>query len=67
MDILGFTALIYVTSLDSEALGEADVRRAREILGFATNIEQAGDIIDKNLLGIVSKAAKRGVTFSKSG
>ena len=26
-----------------------------------------GDIVDKNLLGIVSKAAKLGVTFSKSG
>jgi phosphate:Na+ symporter len=67
LDKLNTAIKVYVTSLDSEALGEADVRRAREILGFATNIEQAGDIIDKNLLGIVSKAAKRGVTFSKSG
>jgi phosphate:Na+ symporter len=67
LDKLNTAIKVYVTSLDSEALGEADVRRAREILGFATNIEQAGDIVDKNLLGIVSKAAKRGVTFSKSG
>jgi phosphate:Na+ symporter len=67
LDKLNTAIKVYVTSLDSEELGEADVRRAREILGFATNIEQAGDIIDKNLLGIVSKAAKRGVTFSKSG
>ena len=67
LDKLNTASKVYVTSLDSEALGEADVRRAREILGFATNIEQAGDIVDKNLLGIVSKAAKRGVTFSKSG
>jgi phosphate:Na+ symporter len=67
LDKLNTAIKVYVTSLDSEALGEADVRRAREILGFATNIEQAGDVIDKNLLGIVSKAAKRGVTFSKSG
>jgi|HubBroStandDraft_6_1064221.scaffolds.fasta_scaffold11971_2 phosphate:Na+ symporter len=67
LDKLNTAIKTYVTSLDSEALGEADLRRAREILGFATNIEQAGDIVDKNLLGIVSKAAKRGVTFSKSG
>jgi phosphate:Na+ symporter len=67
LDKLNTAIKVYVTSLDSEALGEADLRRAREILGFATNIEQAGDIVDKNLLGIVSKAAKRGVTFSKSG
>jgi phosphate:Na+ symporter len=67
LDKLNTAIKVYVTSLDSEALGEADLRRAREILGFATNIEQAGDIVDKNLLGIVSKAAKRGVTFSRSG
>jgi phosphate:Na+ symporter len=67
LDKLNTAIKVYVTSLDSEALGEVDLRRAREILGFATNIEQAGDIVDKNLLAIVSKAAKRGVTFSKSG
>jgi phosphate:Na+ symporter len=67
LDKLNTAIKVYVTSLDSDALGEADVRRAREILGFATNLEQAGDIVDKNLLGIVSKAAKRGVTFSKTG
>jgi phosphate:Na+ symporter len=67
LDKLNTAIKVYVTSLDTDALSEADLRRAREILGFATNLEQAGDIVDKNLLGIVSKAAKRGVTFSTSG
>jgi Na+/phosphate symporter len=34
-----------------------DLRRAREILTFATNIEQAGDAVDKNLLGIANELA----------
>ena len=67
LDKLNTAIKAYVTSLDSDGLGEGDVRRAREILTFATNIEHAGDIVDKHLLGIASKAAKRGVSFSKSG
>ena len=49
---------------------EENVRRRirlREILTFATNMEHAGDVIDKNLLGIGNKMVKRSVTFSKSG
>ena len=57
----------YVTSLDHEAMSERDALRAREILTFATNIEQAGDTIDGNLLGISSKLARRGLAFSESG
>jgi phosphate:Na+ symporter len=57
----------YVTSLDTEEMSDADHVRLREILTFATNMEHAGDVIDKNLLGIGSKMVKRGVIFSKSG
>jgi phosphate:Na+ symporter len=57
----------YVTALDNDALSDADLRRIREILAFCTNIEQAGDVIDMNLLGIAKKLAKRGVSFSDSG
>jgi phosphate:Na+ symporter len=57
----------YVTALDTERLGESDHTRLREILTFATNVESAGDLIDANLLGIVSKMIKRGLAFSKAG
>jgi phosphate:Na+ symporter len=57
----------YVTSLDPEELGRADHERLRQILTFATNMEQAGDSVDRNLLDVANKIAKRGVTFSKSG
>jgi phosphate:Na+ symporter len=67
LDKLNTAIKAYVTSLDTDGLGRDDLRRAREILVFATNIEQAGDTVDKNLLGIVSKLAKRGYSFSASG
>jgi phosphate:Na+ symporter len=67
LDNLNTAIKAYVISLDPEALGEADHQRLREILTFATNLEHAGDIVDKNLLGIANKIVKRGVTFSKSG
>ena len=67
LDKLNSAIKTYVTTLDPEALGEADYRRLREILTFTTEMEHAGDIVDNNLLGIANKMVKRGVTFSKSG
>jgi phosphate:Na+ symporter len=57
----------YLTSLDPEALNDADHRRVNEVLTFVTNMEHAGDIIERNLLGIATKKLKRGVNFSKEG
>jgi phosphate:Na+ symporter len=67
LDELNTAIKTYVTTLDPEELSDADHRRLREILTFATEFEHAGDIIDKNLLGIANKIVKRGLTFSKSG
>nr|WP_294529870.1 PhoU domain-containing protein [uncultured Rhodopila sp.] len=44
---------------------DADHRRVVEILAFATNLEHAGDVVDKGLFGILAKQAKRGVAFSR--
>jgi phosphate:Na+ symporter len=38
-----------------------------EILSFVTNIEHAGDIVDKGLAGVASKRLKRGLSFSVEG
>jgi phosphate:Na+ symporter len=65
LDRLNAAIDVYVTTLDSERLGEDDHRRVRQILLFAANMKHAGDIIDKNLFGTASKMVKRGVTFSK--
>lgn len=67
LDKLNTAIKHYITGMAPEELVETDHDRLREILTFATNMEHAGDIIDKNLLGIGNKMVKRGVTFSKAG
>ncbi|HEY4165387.1 MAG TPA: Na/Pi cotransporter family protein [Reyranella sp.] len=67
LDKLNTAIKAYVTALDGDALSDADIRRAREVLAFATNIEQAGDIVARNLLGIANRLDKRGLAFSDSG
>ncbi|HVY51442.1 MAG TPA: Na/Pi cotransporter family protein [Devosia sp.] len=54
----------YLTSIDAETLNEEDQRRLNQILVFSMNIEQAGDVIDRNLLPHVSKRLKRGLIRS---
>jgi phosphate:Na+ symporter len=67
LDKLNTAIKAYVTSIEPDALSDADHRRVREILTFATNMEYAGDIVARNLLGIVTKRLKRGVSFSEAG
>jgi len=57
----------YLTSLDPDSLDEADGRRLSEILTFITNIEHAGDIVEKGLVAVASKRLKRGLSFSVEG
>jgi phosphate:Na+ symporter len=64
LDALNSAITTYLSSLDPAAMTETDHRRAREILGFATNMEHAGGVVERNLLGLVSKAFKRGIVFS---
>jgi phosphate:Na+ symporter len=67
LDKLNTAIKAYLTSLDPEAMSDADHRRVTEILAFTTNMEQAGDIVDKNLLGVATKSLKRGLVFSREG
>jgi phosphate:Na+ symporter len=57
----------YLTALDPDSLDDADNRRLSEILGFVTNIEHAGDIVEKGLVAIANKRLKRGLAFSTEG
>ncbi len=67
LDRLNGAIKTYVVGLDPAAMTEDDHRRAMEILRFATNMEHAGDVVDRNLLGLVSKKIKRGLAFSPQG
>lgn len=66
LDSLNTAIKRYLTSIDPDALNEDDQRRLNQILVFAMNIEQAGDVIDRNLLPHVSKRLKRGLIKGES-
>ncbi|MGO1073969.1 Na/Pi cotransporter family protein [Inquilinus sp. CA228] len=67
LDHLNTAIKTYLTSLDPDSLSESDHRRLGETLNFAMNMEQAGDVIDGNLLPHCAKRLKRGLEFSKEG
>jgi phosphate:Na+ symporter len=66
LDRLNGAIKAYLTSLDPEALSEVDHRRLDEILVFATNLESAGDVVDRGLMGLAAKRLKRGIALSDS-
>ena len=67
LDRLNTAIKEYLARFDPDTMAEADNRRLLEILTFATNIEHAGDVVERNILGIASKRLKRGLQFSPDG
>jgi phosphate:Na+ symporter len=57
----------YVISIPPDSLNEDEGRTVARILAFSTNMEQAGDLITRDLLSIASRRLKRGVSFSPEG
>jgi len=64
LDKLNTAIKSYLGSLDSDAMTEGDHQRVEDILTFAHNLEYAGDIVEKNLMGLASKRLKRGLAFA---
>ncbi len=60
LDRLNTAIRTYLTALDVEALSEADHRRLSQILVFTTNLEAAGDVVDRDLMAYAAKRLKRG-------
>jgi phosphate:Na+ symporter len=67
LDNLNSAIKRYLTAFDPDDLSGEDKRRLDEILAFSMNMEQAGDIIDRNLLPHATKRVKRGVAISHEG
>ncbi len=64
LDKLNGAIRAYLTSLDADSLTEADDRRLSEVLVFVTNLEAAGDVVDRSIMGYVARRLKRGVPLS---
>lgn len=54
-------------AIDAARLDEAANEKLTRILTFSTNIEQAGDLVDRGLLAVANRRLKRGVSFSQEG
>src|SRR5579871_5811516 len=67
LDRLNTAIKEYVVSIDAELLTDQDSERLALILAFSINLEQAGDLIDRNLVRIVTRRQKRGLSFSVAG
>lgn len=66
VDRLAVEIKSYVASLDSEEMSESDQRRANEILTFVVQIEQAADVLSRNVLSHIVKHLKKTVSVGEA-
>lgn len=57
----------YLTQISRESLDEREGRRWTEIISLTINLEHVGDIIDKNLMELAEKKARKQWSFSEAG
>lgn len=57
----------YLIALDSDTLTEEDDKRLSGILAFTTNLELAGDTIDRSAMATLARQLKRGLVLSSGG
>jgi phosphate:Na+ symporter len=67
LDRLNGAIKAYLTSIDHETLDAEDDQRLSEILAFITNLEHAGDIVERGVAANLAKRAKRNLAFSAEG
>jgi phosphate:Na+ symporter len=67
LDRLNTAIKAYLISIAPGALKPADAERLAQVLAFATNMEHAGDLVDRNLLSVAERRLQRGVSFSPEG
>lgn len=67
LDRLNTAIKAYLLSIPLEAQTPKDSERLAQVLAFATNLEHAGDLVDRNLLSVAARKLKRGISFSAEG
>lgn len=67
LDRLNTAIKDYVFSIDPSKMSEGDIARSARVASFSINMEQAGDLVDRNLLGLMTRRVKRGLSFSPEG
>jgi phosphate:Na+ symporter len=67
VDTLDREIKLYLTKLSQQSLTDEQRKREFGILAFVNNMEDIGDIVDKNLMELAKKKLNRGVHFSEPG
>ncbi len=67
VDLLDREIKLYLAKIGREGLSEEQASRELEIMMFSDNIENIGDVIDKNLMDLARKKIRSGLSFSKDG
>lgn len=67
VDILDREIKHYLTQLSQQSLTHEQSKREIGILAFVNNMENIGDIVDKNLMDLAKKKLSKGVHFSEPG
>jgi len=62
-----FDTKLYLAKLHQKQLPEKIAHRSMELSSVAINLEAAGDVISKNLLGMAHKVHDKGLKFSPQG
>ncbi|MCC7203204.1 MAG: Na/Pi cotransporter family protein [Nitrospirae bacterium] len=67
VDLLDREIRFYLTRLAQSSLSPSQSRREFELIAITGNMENIGDIIDKNLMELAKKKIYHGVAFSEKG
>ncbi|HEY7676361.1 MAG TPA: Na/Pi cotransporter family protein [Candidatus Methylomirabilis sp.] len=67
VDILNREIKRYVTKLSQQSMRPEESRREIDLLSFSNNLENLGDIVDRNLMELAKKKMYAGVDFSEAG
>jgi phosphate:Na+ symporter len=67
VDILDRQIRLYLTRLSSSTLTEAHSRRSVSLLEASRDLENIGDIIDRNVMALAGKRITKGLVFSEEG
>lgn len=67
VDLLDRDIKHYLTKLSQQSLTDEQSKREIGILSFVNNLENIGDIVDKNLMELAKKKLNKGAHFSEPG
>jgi len=67
VDILNREIRFYLARLGQEAMTREQANRQMELISLSNDIENAGDLVNRNILRLARRKVARGLAFSREG